>query len=223
MPRFIQGQDRTQAALFPERLDDYVAEDNPVRVVDAFVDELNLTAPRFERVEPKATGRPGYEASTLLKLYIYGYLNRTPSSRRLELETRRNVEVMRLLHRLSPDHKTIAEFRKHNGKAIVGVCREFVGVCRRLSLLPRPEVAIDGSKFKAVNNRDKNFTAAKMQRRKEGIEGAITHYLAELDEADSVMGKDLRKTASLERIFTRATITADSSTLRYHNGHCANL
>jgi len=184
MPRFIVGQVRAQASLFPERLDDYVDEDNPVRVVEAFVEALDLKALGFERAEPKATGRPGYEAATLLKIYIYGYLNRIPSSRRLERETRRNVELMWLTHRLCPDHKTIAEFRKDNGPAIMAVCREFVGVCHRLSLIPGEEVAIDGSKFKAVNNRDKNFTEAKMKRRKEGIEQAITHYLEELDEAD---------------------------------------
>jgi len=186
MRRFIVGRDRTQASLFPERLDDYVAEDNPVRVVDLFVERLNLTDQGFDRVTPKATGRPGYESSTLLKIYIYGYLNRIPSSRRLEGETRRNVEMMWLTCCLSPDHKTIAEFRKDNGKAIVSVCREFVGVCRDMLALTEHQVAIDGSKFKAVNNRDKNFTDAKMKRRQEGIDKAITHYLTELDEADRV-------------------------------------
>ena len=184
MPRFIVGEARAQASLFPECLDDYMDDDNPVRVVEAFVDGLNLGALRFERTQAKATGRPGYESSTLVKIYIYGYLNRIPSSRRLERETGRNVEMMWLTHRLSPDHKTIAQFRKDNAKAIVAVCREFVGVCRRLSLLTEGEVAIDGSKFKAVNNRDKNFTEAKMKRRLEGIDKAIAHYLTELDEAD---------------------------------------
>ena len=184
MPRFIVGRDRTQVSLFPERLEDYVAEDNPVRVVDLFVDGLDLNGLGFERCEPKATGRPGYEAATMLKIYIYGYVNRVPSSRRLEDETRRNVEMMWLTGCLSPDHKTIAEFRKDNGKALVSVCREFVGVCRGFALLNEHQVAIDGSKFKAVNNRDKNFTEAKMKRRQEGIEKAIAHYLAELDEAD---------------------------------------
>ena len=184
MPRFIVGRDRTQASLFPERLEDYVADDNPVQVVDLFVDGLDLNGLGFERCEPKATGRPGYEAATMLKIYIYGYVNRIPSSRRLEDETRRNVEMMWLTGCLSPDHKTIAEFRKDNAKALVSVCREFVGVCRGFSLLDEHQVAIDGSKFKAVNNRDKNFTQAKMKRRQEGIEKAIAHYLAELDEAD---------------------------------------
>ena len=149
MPRFIVGEDRAQACLFPESLDDYVGEDNAVRVVEAFVEALDLKALQFERVEGKATGHPAYHASTLLKITIYGYLNRIGSSRRLERECQRNVEMMWLTHRLAPDHKTIAEFRKDNGKGIVSVCREFVGVCHRLSLLPGAEVAIDGSKFKS--------------------------------------------------------------------------
>ena len=169
---------------FSRRLDDYVAKDNAVRGVEAFVDWLDLQGLGFSRTEDKVTGRFAYHASTLLKIYIYGYLNRIGSSRRLELECRRNVEMMWLTQRLAPDHKTIAEFRKDNGKAIVGVCREFVGVCHRFSLLADAQVAIDGSKFKAVNNRDKNFTDAKMKRRQEGIEKAIAHYLNELDEAD---------------------------------------
>ena len=184
MARFICGEDRAQASLFPERLDDFVASDNAVRGVEAFVDWLDLQGLGFARTEDKVTGRFAYHASTLLKIYIYGYLNRIGSSRRLELECRRNVEMMWLTQRLAPDHKTIAEFRKDNGKAIVGVCREFVGVCHRFSLLADAQVAIDGSKFKAVNNRDKNFTDAKMKRRQEGIEKAIAHYLNELDEAD---------------------------------------
>ena len=130
MPRFIVGQDRAQASLFPERLEDFIDEDNPVRVVEGFVEWLDLKALLFERAEPKATGRPGYEPSTMLKIYIYGYVNRIPSSRRLEAETRRNVEMMWLTQRLTPDQKTIADFRKNNGKAIVAVCREFVRVCQ---------------------------------------------------------------------------------------------
>ncbi len=184
MSRFVEGEDRAQSTLFPERLDDYIAEDNPVRVVEAFVDGLDLKAIGFERVEPRTTGRPAYHPSTLLKLYIYGYLNRIQSSRRLERETQRNVELMWLLRRLSPDHKTIADFRKDNGKAIGKVCREFVGVCRRLELFTQALVAIDGSKFKAVNNRDNNFTEAKMKRRLERVEKSIARYLEELDKAD---------------------------------------
>jgi transposase len=184
MTRFVEGEDRTQSTLFPERLDDYIGENNPVRAVDVFVDKLNLNELGFERLQAKETGRPAYHASTLLKLYIYGYLNRVQSSRRLERETQRNVEVMWLTQRLMPDHKTIADFRKDNGKAIGAVCREFVGVCRRLQLFTQALVAIDGSKFKAVNNRDNNFTEAKMKRRLEGVEKSIARYLAELDQAD---------------------------------------
>jgi transposase len=184
MKRFVEGEDRTQSTLFPERLDDFIAEDNPVRAVEVFVGELNLGELGFEGVEPHSTGRPAYHPSTLLKLYIYGYLNRVQSSRRLERETQRNVEVMWLTRRLMPDHKTIANFRKDNGKAIIGVCREFVGVCRRLELFTQAVVAIDGSKFKAVNHRDKNFTEAKMKARQKRVEKSIARYLAQLDEAD---------------------------------------
>jgi transposase len=184
MTRFVEGEDRTQSTLFPERLDDYIAEDNPVRVIEVFVDALDLKGLGFERYQPRAMGRPPYHPSTLLKLYIYGYLNRIQSSRRLERETQRNVEVMWLTQRLVPDHKTISDFRKDNGKAIVGVCREFVGVCRRLELFTQAVVAIDGSKFKAVNHRDKNFTEAKMKARQKRVERHIARYLAELDEAD---------------------------------------
>jgi len=184
MTHFVEGEDRTQSTLFPERLDDYIGEDNPVRVIEVFVDALDLKSLGFERHQPHAMGRPPYHPSTLLKLYIYGYLNRIQSSRRLEHETQRNVEVMWLTQRLMPDHKTISEFRKDNGKAIVGACREFVGVCRRLELFTQAVVAIDGSKFKAVNHRDKNFTEAKMKARQKRVEKSIARYLAELDEAD---------------------------------------
>lgn len=184
MKRFVEGEDRNQSTLFPERLDEYITEANPVRVVDVFVDELDLGSLGFERVQPQATGRPGYHPSMLLKLYIYGYLNRIQSSRRLERETQRNVELMWLTERLSPDFKTIADFRKNNGKAIRNVCREFVVLCRRLELFCESLVAIDGSKFKAVNNRDKNFTQAKMKRRQEQIEASIARYLGQLDSAD---------------------------------------
>ena len=184
MTHFVEGEDRTQSTLFPERLDDYIAEDNPVRVIEVFVDALDLRSLGFERHQARSMGRPPYHPSTLLKVYIYGYLNRIQSSRRLERETQRNVEVMWLTQRLMPDHKTISEFRKDNGKAIVGVCREFVGVCRRLELFTQAVVAIDGSKFKAVNHRDKNFTEAKMKARQKRVEKSIARYLAELDEAD---------------------------------------
>src|SRR5512141_354523 len=161
MRRFVEGADRGQNTLFPECLEDWIGEDNPVRVIDVFVDELDLAELGF-RVDPEATGRPSYHPSVLLKLYIYGYLNWTQSSRRLEREAGRNVEVMWLTGRLAPDHKTIADFRKDNGHAIRQVCDRFVVLCRMMGLLAQASVAIDGSKFKAVNNRDKNFTRAKM-------------------------------------------------------------
>ena len=164
MKRFIEGEDRGQSTLFPERLDDWVGEDNAVGVIDVFVEELDLGGLGFGRVAPQATGRPGYHPSVLLKLYIYGYLNRVQSSRRLEREAGRNVEVMWLTGRLVPDHKTIADFRKDNGPAIRKVCARFIALCRRLDLLADACVAIDGAKFKAVNTRDKNFTRFKCSR-----------------------------------------------------------
>jgi transposase len=184
MKRFIQGECRTQSILLPEALDDYVTEINPVRVVDVFVDESDLGGLGFEGVEPAATGRPAYHPAVLLKLYIYGYLNRVQSSRRLEKEAQRNIEVMWLTGRLMPDFKTIADFRKDNGKAIRSVCRQFVVLCQQLGLFAEALVAIDGSKFKAVNNRDRNFTSAKLKRRMEEIEASINRYLTELDTAD---------------------------------------
>jgi transposase len=173
--RFIEGEDRSQITLFPESLEDYIAEDNPVRVIDVFVDALNLAKQGFEGAQPQATGRPSYHPTTLLKLYIYGYLNRVQSSRRLERETQRNVELMWLLNRLMPDFKTIADFRKDNGPAIRSVCREFILLCRGLNLFSDAIVAIDGSKFKAVNNRDKNFTDRKLEARIEQLEESIRH------------------------------------------------
>ncbi len=184
MKRFVEGLDRGQSTLFPECLGDWVGEDNAVRVIEAFVEALDLGELGFSGVDPKATGRPSYHPSVLLKLYIYGYLNRVQSSRRLEREAGRNVEVMWLTGRLVPDHKTIADFRKDNGPAIRKVCAQFVMLCRRLGLLAEASVAIDGSKFKAVNNRDRNFTAAKMKRRREQIETSVARYLQQLDSAD---------------------------------------
>ena len=184
MKRFIEGESRTQSTLLPEMLDEYVSEANPVRVVDVFVDELDLGKLGFEGVDPAATGRPAYHPAVLLKIYIYGYLNRVQSSRRLEREAQRNVELMWLTGRLMPDFKTIANFRKDNGKAIRGVCKQFVVLCQQLGLFSEAVVAIDGSKFKAVNNRDRNFTSAKLQRRMEEIESSINRYLVELDSAD---------------------------------------
>jgi transposase len=184
MRRFVEGADRIQSTLFPECLEDWIGEDNPVRVIDIFADELDLAELGFDGVEPKVTGRPWYHPSALLKLYIYGYLNRVQSSRRLEREAGRNVEVMWLTGRLAPDHKTIADFRKDNGRAIRQVCARFVALCRTLGLLTQASVAIDGSKFKAVNNRDKNFTGAKMERRMAQIEESVARYLQQLDSAD---------------------------------------
>lgn len=184
MKRFIQGEHRGQGTLLPESLDDYVSDTNPVRVVDVFVDELNLVNLGFEGVIPPDTGRPAYHPAILLKIYIYGYLNRIQSSRRLEREAQRNVELMWLTGRLIPDFKTIANFRKDNSKAIRGVCRQFVVLCQQWGLFGENLVAIDGSKFKAVNNRDRNFTSAKLKRRMEEIESSINRYLTALDTAD---------------------------------------
>lgn len=184
MKRFVEGEDRRQATLLPDCLDDYVTEDNPVRVVEAFIDELDLAALGFAGIVPEMTGRPSYHPATLLKIYLYGYLNRIPSSRRLERETQRNLELMWLTGRLMPDFKTIADFRRDNGPAIRAACAQFVVLCRQFNLFTRAVVAIDGSKFKAVNNRDKNFTVAKVAKRIEQVEGSIAHYLAALDRAD---------------------------------------
>ena len=184
MGRFVEGADRSQVTFLPECLDDWVGDDNPVHVVEAFVEALDLGGLGFDRIAPKATGRPSYHPSILLKLYVYGYLNRVQSSRRLEREAGRNVEVMWLLGRLAPDHKTIADFRKDNGAAIRKVCARFVALCRAMGLLQGTSVAVDGSKFKAVNNRDRNFTHAKMARRMAQIEESVDRYLRQLDSAD---------------------------------------
>jgi transposase len=198
MSGFIEGEDRHQATLFPERLDDYIAEESSVRVIDVFIDDLDLSGLGF-KVVPSNTGRPAYHASTLLKLYVYGYLNRIQSSRRLEREAQRNVELMWLTGRLAPDFKTIADFRRNHGKAIRLVGREFVMLCRKLNLFADAFVAIDGSKFKAVNNRDRNFTKAKMKRRLQQIDESIDRYLGQIASADrqeAVVASD--KTQRLE-------------------------
>ncbi|KQO56445.1 transposase [Methylobacterium sp. Leaf86] len=184
MKRFIAGEDRQQITLLPDCLDDYITADNPVRLVEVFVDELDLTALGFAGAVPEATGRPAYHPATLLKIYLYGYLNRVPSSRRLERESQRNVELIWLTGRLMPDFKTLADFRKDNGSAIQAACAQFVVLCRRLNLFSKAVVAVDGSKFKAVNNRDKNFTAAKVEARMAQVEASIGRYLAALDRAD---------------------------------------
>lgn len=184
MSRFIEGEDRRQQSLLPSCIDDYVSEDNPVRVVEAYVEELDLAALGFGRSSPAATGRPAYHPATLLKIYLYGYLNRIQSSRRLEREAQRNLELMWLTGRLAPDFKTIADFRRDNGPAIRSTCAEFIVLCRRLGLFSQAVAAIDGSKFKAVNARDRNYTPGKLQRRIEQIEASVERYLAALDAAD---------------------------------------
>src|SRR5919109_859126 len=176
MRRFVEGSDRGQSTLFPECLEDWIGE-----------------------VDPEATGRPSYHPSVLLKIYIYGYLNRVQSSRRLEREAGRNVEVMWLTGRLVPDHKTIADFRKDNGEAIRKVCARFIMLCRALDLFAEVSVAIDGSKFKAVNNRDKNFTRAKMERRMAQIEESVARYLQQLDTADRQKASEALK-AKVDRL-----------------------
>ena len=198
MKRFIEGEDRQQVTLLPECLDDYIGEDNPVRVVDVFVEELDLQALGFEGVEPAATGRPSYHPAVLLKLYIYGYLNRIQSSRRLEREAQRNVEVMWLTGRLAPDFKTIADFRHDNGPGLRNVCKRFIGMCRELKLFTHAIVAIDGSKFKAVNSRDRNFTAGKIDARQRQIEQSIQRYLDALETADRTQPAEVE--AKTERL-----------------------
>jgi transposase len=213
MSRYVEGQDRTQSILFPERLDDYIDEDNPVRAVDVFVEELDLVDLGFERAQAAETGRPAYHPATLLKIYIYGYLNRIQSSRRLEREAQRNVELIWLTGRLMPDFKTIADFRKDNGDAIRKACREFVLLCRSLGMFQEATVAIDGSKFKAVNNRDKNFTEHKLQARLQQLDQSVVRYLSELDRADR--DPSLVTEARVERLKGKlATVKAQMSKLR---------
>src|ERR1700726_3827267 len=201
MQGFVQGADRQQMTLLPECLDDWIDESNSIRAVDVFVEALDLRDLGFEGVDPAATGRPAYHPSPMLKLYIYGYLNRVQSSRRLEREAGRNVEVMWLTGRLAPDHKTIADFRKDNGPAIKKVCARFVELCRKMGLLAKASVAIDGSKFKAVNSRDNNFTQGKIQRRQKQIEESVARYMSQLDTADrqTAAGEDPSETVLLTK------------------------
>jgi transposase len=180
----ISGHDRSQTFLLPESVDDYVGVDNPVRFIDAFVDELDLAAAGFVGVEPKATGRPGYAPADLLKLYIYGYLNRVRSSRRLERESHRNIEVVWLLRSLKPDFKTIADFRRDNRAAFRSVFRQFVLLCRRLDLFGRELLAVDGTRIKAVNNKDRNFTRNSLQNFICAADERLDDYLRRLDEGD---------------------------------------
>ena len=185
---YITGHDRDQMLLLPEAVDDYVTADNPVRFIDAFVDGLDLAATGFARVVPEATGRPGYAPGDLLKLYIYGYLNRVRSSRRLEAETHRNLEVIWLLRHLRPDFKTIADFRRDNRAAFRSVFREFVLLCRQLDLFGRELLAVDGTRIKAVNNKNRNFTRASLRQYIDEADKRLVDYLRRLDEDDVVEG-----------------------------------
>jgi transposase len=233
LKRFVEGVDRGQSTLFPECLEDWIDKDNPVRVIDAFVEALDLPELGFEGVEPAEAGRPSYHPSALLKLYIYGYLNRVQSSRRLEREAGRNVEMMWLLGRLVPDHKTVADFRKDKGHAIRGVCARFVELCREMGLLAKSSVAIDGSKFKAVNNRDRNFTRAKVERRRAQLEESVARYLSQLDTADrqepsealaakttrlkeklAKLGEEMQRLKGLEALMLRCDSDGTSSPAR---------
>ena len=199
MAGFIEGQDRQQVTLLPESLEDFIAEDNAIRVVDAFVDELDLTAVGFDGTKAAGVGRPSYHPAVLLKIYVCGYLNRIQSTRRLERDCQRNLELMWLTGRLAPDFKTIADFRRDNGAGIRGACRRFVELCRDLKLFSQAAVAIDGSKFKAVNSRDRNFTPAKIEARKKQIEESIQRYLDALETADRTQpGEFVAKTDRLK-------------------------
>lgn len=200
MSKFISGENRNQSTLFPESLDDYVNDENTVRVIDVFIDELDLTKLGFKGVNLKTTGRPRYHPATLLKLYLYGYLNRVQSSRRLETECQRNVELMWLIGKLAPDFKTIADFRKDNGQGIKNVCRMFVEVCRRLNMFEGSDIAIDGSKFKANNNKSNNYTPSKVKFHIDRVEKHIANYLEQLDEADKNQTSSIKIQATKERL-----------------------
>ncbi len=199
MSGFIKGEARNQATLFPEALDDYISEENPIRVIDVFVDSLDLFKLGFKTI-PADTGRPAYHPSTMLKLYVYGYLNRIQTSRRLEREAGRNVELMWLLGRLAPDFKTIADFRKDNGKGVKNTCREFIGLCHQLNMFTDAVVAIDGSKFKAVNSKENNHTPKKLQFHIDRVERHIDDYLKQLDDADQETEKLVDDTPMEENI-----------------------
>src|ERR1700693_212023 len=184
MMAHVTGQSRYQSTLFPEVLDEVVGRDDPVRVIDAFVDTLDLAALGFSKVEAEEMGRPPYAPGDLLKLYIYGCLQRVRSSRRLEAETQRNVQVMWLLNRLTPAFKTIADFRKDHAGAIVGVCRAFIRFCREQSLFGAELLAIDGTKIAAVASRKRVITPARLEKMNAALERKIAEYLAAMDEAD---------------------------------------
>ena len=196
---YIAGTDRTQSVLLPDVLDDFVTADHPVRFLDAFVAQLDLGALGFQRAVPAETGRPGYDPGDLLRLYVCGYLHRIRSSRRLEQETQRNVELMWLLRRLTPDHKTIADFRRDHPRAVKGVCREFNLLCRQLDLFGGELLAIDGSKFRAVNARERSFTPAKLATLQREIDETIARYLRELERQDQAeVGSEPPTAAALQ-------------------------
>ena len=187
--RYIQGEDRHQAILFPESIDDYIAENNPVRFIDAYVDKLDLSEMRFTHSETKETGRKPYNPGDLMKLYIYGYLNKIRSSRLLEKSTHQNIEVIWLLQKLSPDFKTIADFRKDNGKAIKKVCKEFILLCKAMDMFGSELVGIDGSKFSAVNANKRNYSRSRITKLKEAVDKQIQDYLNDLNEYDKKEGQ----------------------------------
>jgi transposase len=195
---YIEGTNREQVLLFPTAIDDYLSKENPVRFMDVFVEQLELGALGFSKAEPEERGRPAYDPRDLLKLYIYGYVNEIRSSRKLERETIRNVEVMWLLRRLTPDHKTIANFRKDNARVMPGVFREFSKLCRQLDLFGAELVGIDGSKFRAVNSRDRNFSEAKLKQRLQWIEEKIAKYLAALAAADEADNREQPQSSAPE-------------------------
>lgn len=181
---YIAGENRNQMILFPENIEDYISEDNPVRVIDVYVESLDLQSLGFRKYEPNTTGRPMYSPKDMLKLYVYGYMNRIRSSRRLETESKRNLEVMWLMKKLSPDYKTIARFRHDNAVALKNVFRNFVKLCLNLDLYGKELIAVDGSKFKAVNSKDRNFTDKKLQERIMRLEVKIEEYMNQLNEVD---------------------------------------
>jgi transposase len=210
----ISGHDRSQTLLLPESLDEYVGPNNPVRFIDAFVDGLDLAAAGFIRVAPEGTGRPGYAPKDLLKLYVYGYLNRVRSSRRLEAETHRNIEVIWLLRHLKPDFKTIADFRRVNHKAFRPIFRQFVLLCRQLDLFGRELIAVDGTRIKAVNNKDRNFTRASLTQFIKLADAKLDDYLQRLDQGDATengtVGSRVKNLAEkIAAIHTRRTRCQD--------------
>jgi transposase len=186
---YVLGEDRSQVVLFPECLDDYILPESPIRFVDAFVERLDLGELGFQKAEPKDMGRPAYHPGLLLRLYVYGYLNNIRSSRKLERETHRNVELMWLMGKLTPDHKTIADFRKDNLGPIKQVWREFSKLCKQLDLFGGELVAVDGSKFRASNSRERNFTREKLDKLISRIDERIEEYVAQLEEGDQREGE----------------------------------